>query len=76
MPEGTTFRYQELKIPTENYNAAAKALERCIRNELIKRVSIGVFYKPVKSIFGELKPKEEELIKQYDLPNSLIIRNT
>lgn len=69
MPEGTTFRYQELDIPVENYNAAAKALERYIRQELIKRVSTGVFYKPVKSVFGTLKPKEEELIKPYLFKN-------
>lgn len=69
MPEGTTFRYQELDVPAENYNAAAKALERYIRQELIKRVSTGVFYKPVKSVFGELKPKEEELIKPYLFKN-------
>jgi len=69
IPEGTTFRYQELEIPAENYNAAAKALERYIRQELIKRISTGVFYKPVKSVFGELKPKEEELIKPYLFKN-------
>ena len=32
---------------------------------MIKRVSTGVFYKPKQSAFGELKPREDELLKPY-----------
>ncbi len=65
MAEGTTFRYQDLLIATEEYTAAAKAIERLIKKEIINRASTGVFYKPKKTTFGNLKPKEEELLKPY-----------
>ncbi|NEM97212.1 DUF6088 family protein [Pontibacter burrus] len=65
MEEGLTFKYEQLGISKEEYSAATKATERLIRKGLIKRVSKGVFYKPKKSRFGELKPREEELLKPY-----------
>src|SRR5690606_28656170 len=65
MPEGTTFKYQQLGITATEYSAAAKALERLIEKDLIKRITTGVFYKPKKSIFGELRPSETEIIKPY-----------
>ena len=63
--EGTTFKYQQLDIAPSEYSAAAKAIERLITRKVIKRVSTGVFYKPKKTAFGELRPREEELIKPY-----------
>jgi len=65
MPDGTTFKYQGLAIAQDEYPAAAKAIERLIKKGLINRASTGVFYKPKKTAFGNLKPKEEELLKPY-----------
>lgn len=65
MQDGTTFKYQELAIAPIEYTAAAKAIERLIKKGLISRASTGVFYKPKKTAFGILKPKEEELLKPY-----------
>lgn len=65
MEEGTTFKYQQLGIDQSEYSAAAKAIERLIKKGMIKRVSTGVFYKPKQSAFGELRPREEELLKPY-----------
>lgn len=65
MPDGSTFRYQELPIEREEYTAAAKAIERLVKSGLIKRASTGLFYKPKRSAFGVLKPDEQELIKPY-----------
>jgi hypothetical protein len=65
MLEGTTFKYQQLDIEQSEYSAAAKAIERLIKKGIIKRVSTGVFYKPKQSVFGELKPGDEELLKPY-----------
>jgi hypothetical protein len=69
LPIGTTFTYQTLSVKAEEYAATAKALERLIKKDLIKRVSIGVFYKPKQTIFGELMPREEELLKNYLFDN-------
>lgn len=65
MPDGTTFKYQELAIARDEYMAATKAMERLIKKGLVKRASTGVFYKPKKTAFGNLQPKEEELLKPY-----------
>lgn len=63
--EGTTFKYRQLGIDQSEYSAAAKAIERLIKKGIIKRVSTGIFYKPKQTAFGELRPREEELLKPY-----------
>ena len=65
MQKGTTFKYQQLGVDKSEYSAAAKAIERLIKKGIIQRVSTGVFYKPKQSAFGELRPREEELLKPY-----------
>lgn len=62
---GTTFKYEQLGIAPTEFSATAKAIERLIAKGVIKRVSTGVFYKPKKTVFGELKPNEEEILKPY-----------
>src|SRR5690606_17909009 len=63
--DGNTFKYDQLTIEPQEFSAAAKAIERLIAKGVIKRVSPGVFYKPKKTVFGELKPNEEEILKPY-----------
>jgi hypothetical protein len=65
LAEGTTFKYEQLAVEPQEFVAAAKAIERLIAKGVIKRVSTGVFYKPKKTIFGDLKPNEDELLKPY-----------
>lgn len=63
--EGTTFQYGQFSIEPKEYRAAAKAIQRLIEKGIIKRVSTGIFYKPKQTVFGELKPNEEQLLKPY-----------
>lgn len=65
LDDGITFTYSDLHLNSNEYIAAAKALERLVKNNVVKRASTGVFYKPKKTVFGELRPNEEELIKPY-----------
>lgn len=67
--EGNTFTYQDLSIKKEEYAATAKTLERLIKKGVINRISTGIFYKPRQTIFGNLKPGEEEIIKPYLFKN-------
>lgn len=69
LPMGTTFTYQTLSVQANEYAATAKALERLVKKGILKRVSTGVFFKPKQSVFGELMPREEELIKNYLFDN-------
>lgn len=68
-PEGKTFGYDDLCIAKNDYTTAAKALERLQKEELIKKLSKGVFYKPEKTVFGELKPDYSELLRPYLFEN-------
>ena len=66
---GKTFTYKDLNIKKEEYSAASKSIERLIKKGVIKRISTGVFYKPKKTVFGELKPDEEKIITPYLFKN-------
>lgn len=63
--EGEVFTYDQLKLVPTEYRAAVKAIGRMTQAGLIKRASTGRYYKPQKSIFGELKPGEDQLLKPY-----------
>ncbi|MEA1966633.1 MAG: DUF6088 family protein [Thermodesulfobacteriota bacterium] len=65
LPAGTTFKYRELDIAKNEYGAATKTIERLIAEKTIKRISTGVFYKPRKTVFGELEPGEDDLLRPY-----------
>ncbi|GAB4304004.1 MAG: DUF6088 family protein [Marinilabiliales bacterium] len=67
--EGKTFTYKDLSIKKSAYPAAAKTIERLIKKGIIKRISTGVFYKPKQTVFGELKPNEENIITPYLFKN-------
>jgi hypothetical protein len=69
IPEGKTFGYKNLRIAKEDYSTAAKALERMQKKGLIKKVSKGIFYKPVQTVFGELKPDYSEVLRSYLFQN-------
>ena len=64
-PEGKTFGYPDLEIGRECYQSAAKVLERLQGKGLIKKMSNGVFYKPIKTAFGELKPDYNEQLRPF-----------
>jgi hypothetical protein len=68
-PVGKTFGYADLRISKEDYATAAKALERFQKELLIKKLSKGIFYRPEQTIFGELKPDYNELLRPYLFKN-------
>ena len=63
--EDTTFGYDALFLSKNEYQTAAKVLERLLKKSIIKKVSKGIFYKPKNTVFGELKPNEQELLRPY-----------
>ncbi|WP_282163125.1 DUF6088 family protein [Ulvibacterium marinum] len=65
LPKDSTFGYADLPILPEEYVTAAKALERLQKKGVIKKLSKGIFYKPNITVFGELKPREEEILRPY-----------
>jgi len=63
LADGTTFKYEQLAVEPQEYIAAAKVIERLISTGVINRISTGMFYKPRNTVFGELKPNEDEILK-------------
>lgn len=66
---GQVVGYDDLGIQKTEYLAAAKAMSRMVKAGVLKRATTGLFYKPKKSAFGELKPQEEELLRPYLFDN-------
>jgi len=69
LPEGKTFGYADLGIAKEDFQTAAKALERLQTKGIIKKLSKGVFYKPEQTVFGELQPDYSEQLRPYLFEN-------
>lgn len=69
LPKGKSFGYADLGVSRENYQTAAKALERMQAKGNIKKLSKGIFYKPEQTAFGELKPDYNERLKSYLFEN-------
>ncbi|WP_077920528.1 DUF6088 family protein [Spirosoma sp. 209] len=65
LPEATSFGYGQLAIGKRDYVATAKVLERLQKKGVITKLAKGIFYKPKKTIFGEKKPDEQQLLKPY-----------
>lgn len=61
IPEGKIFTYKDFGT-TPTY-ALTKALSRLVKEGKIKRILNGSFYKPKKTVFGELSPGEEEIFQ-------------
>ena len=66
---GEVFTYDTLSIAQSEFSAAAKALSRLVANGVIKRYKNGMYYKPKQTVFGELKPREDVLLKNYLFEN-------
>lgn len=66
---GAVFTYDTLCIFQSVFSAAAKVLNRLVVSESIRRYKNGRYYKPKQTPFGELKPREDELLKSYLFEN-------
>ena len=63
MPTDVVFTYQDFGLPTENNGSVLKTLNRMAASGEICKLSKGKFYKTRKTVFGELKPRPEEIVK-------------
>jgi predicted transcriptional regulator of viral defense system len=63
IPEGMVFDYSYFNMPKSEEITLAKALSRLTSKGIIERLAKGKYYKPRNTIFGKLKPEENEIIK-------------
>ena len=61
--EGQLFTYDDVGLLNKDSYALSKALSRLVNNGTIERLRKGVFYRPKKTKFGELKPTEKQILE-------------
>lgn len=63
LPKGYVFTYNDFMGEVENREAVIKALNRMILSGRISKLSKGKYFKPEKTIFGELPPSQYQIVK-------------
>jgi len=71
--EGVVFDYSSFGVPPAGELSLAKALSRLSQQEVIVRLSKGKYYKPRQTLFGKLKPEEDEIIKSLTYKGDKIV---
>lgn len=69
IPEGIPFGYDTFQLEGNEYIAATKMMERLLKRGVVQRLSKGVFYKFKQTLFGQLKPSENEILKKVIFKN-------
>jgi hypothetical protein len=73
LPQSTIFTYQDFIKEGNSREATIKALNRKVASGEIAKIAKGKFYVPQQSIFGVLKPNEQEMIKDLLEENGEIV---
>ncbi|AYQ36581.1 DUF6088 family protein [Runella sp. SP2] len=63
LPKGYVFSYTDFEVETTKKEAVIKALNRMVQSGKLRKLSKGKFYKPETSIFGQLQPKQLQIVK-------------
>ncbi len=63
--QGEVIDYKTFNTAPNQAEALAKVLSRLTYDGVIKRLSKGIYYKPKKTVFGDLKPSEDKLLKRF-----------
>lgn len=63
LPTGKVFTYEDFMGKISQKEAVIKALNRLVQSGKIAKLSKGRFYKPEDSAFGQLLPRQEEVVK-------------
>lgn len=73
LPKGYVFTYSDFITEEHKAQAIIKALNRMEDAVKIAKLSKGRFYKPKQSVFGELQPSEEQVVKDLLEENGKLI---
>jgi hypothetical protein len=63
LPKGYVFTYEDFIGEVKSKEAVIKALNRMVASGKIRKLSKGKYYKPEKTIFGELGPDQYQVVK-------------
>lgn len=62
-PEETIFTIGDLNLPTYSWDNIRVKLGRMVNEGSLRKAGKGRFYRPKITIFGEVKPSQEEIVK-------------
>ncbi|MFD2037484.1 DUF6088 family protein [Belliella marina] len=62
-PKGFVFTYADFTTEVKQKEAVIKALNRMAQSGKIAKLSKGKYYKPEKTIFGDLQPEQKQIVK-------------
>lgn len=63
LPKGYVFTYTDFIKEVDNKEAIIKALNRMVVSGKIAKLSKGKYYKPENTMFGNLRPNQEQIVK-------------
>lgn len=63
LPKGHVFTYEYFMYEVKSKEAAIKTLNRMVASGKISKLSKGKYYKPEKTVFGDLAPPQYQVVK-------------
>jgi len=63
LPKGYVFTYADFTTEVNKKEAVIKALNRMVASGKIAKLSKGKYYKPETTVFGNLEPKQSQVVK-------------
>lgn len=63
LPKGYVFTYEDFIIEVKSKEAIIKSLNRMVAAGKVRKLSKGKYYKPEKTVFGELPPPQYQVVK-------------
>lgn len=74
-PAGVVLTTRDFGVEMRYQPALAKALNRLVHQGELQKIAKGKYYIPKKTIFGNLKPADSELVKDLLKQNCRIVGN-
>ena len=72
-PAGVVLTARDFGVEMQYQPALAKALSRLVLQGELQKIAKGKYYIPKKTIFGELKPTDSELVKDFLEQNGKVV---
>jgi hypothetical protein len=73
LPKGYVFTYSDFTSEVKSKEAVIKALNRMAAAGKISKLAKGKYYKPESTVFGNLQPKPEQIVKDLLKENEKVI---
>lgn len=72
-PKGYVFTYEDFDIDVDKKQATIKALNRMVEANKLSKLSKGRYFKPETTPFGDLKPSQEQVVKDLLYDNGKVV---